>query len=117
MLFELAEAERELAATVAEPTGLQRNTASADLAQGALMPLVERYLDLYAKTWVELIVTRRRVDLIVERIDLAIRVGPLEDSSLTVRKFGSERLGLWASPGYLARMGRPESAANLPTMT
>lgn len=113
VLAELAEAERELADAVAEPTGPLRITAFPDFAQGALMPVVERYLELYPKSSIELIVTRRQVDLISERVDLAVRVGAMDDSTLIVRKFSSAQLGLYAAPAYLARKGWPQSPADI----
>ena len=113
VLAELNEAERELAATIVEPTGPWRITATADVAQGLMVPLVEKFLKQYPKASVEFIITRRVVDLIAERVDLAVRVGPFSDSTLTVRKFVSIKLALWAAPAYLKRAGTPTSPAGL----
>ena len=50
-------------------------------------------------------ITSRIVDLVSEGIDLAVRLGPLKDSSLIARLFASARAGLWASADYLAAVG------------
>jgi DNA-binding transcriptional LysR family regulator len=112
-LSEMAEAQRELASAAGEPTGLLRITAPADFAQSVLPPIIERFLRAYARASVELMVTNRVVDLVAEGIDLAVRIGPLEDSSLTARRFRSTRAGLWAAPSYLRRRGIPKTPADL----
>ena len=60
------------------------------------------------------------VDLVAEGFDLAIRIGPLEDSSCAVRYLAESRLALYASPDYLARAGMPatlDEVARRPTLT
>jgi DNA-binding transcriptional LysR family regulator len=57
---------------------------------------------MYTRMEVELVITNRRVDLVGEGIDLAIRAGELEDSGLIAKRFEIGHFGLWASPGYLA---------------
>jgi DNA-binding transcriptional LysR family regulator len=75
--------------------------------------LVGRFIILYPKTSIDLIITDRIVDLIAERVDLAIRVGPLADSRLVIRKFRSLRGGFWASADYIARKGFPKNPTEL----
>jgi len=53
------------------------------------------------------------IDLIEERADVAIRIGPLADSTLNARRLGSSRLRLLASPAYLERHGAPKEIADL----
>jgi DNA-binding transcriptional LysR family regulator len=112
-LSEMAEAHRELAAAAGEPTGLLRITTPADFAQSVLPPIVERFLRAYPRASVELTVTNRLVDLVAEGIDMAVRIGPLDDSSLTARRFHSSRAGLYAAPSYLRRRGVPKTPADL----
>jgi DNA-binding transcriptional LysR family regulator len=112
-LSEMAEAQRELADAAGEPTGLLHITTPADFAQSVLPPIIERFLRTYPRASVELTVTNRMVDLVAEGIDLAVRIGPLEDSSLTTRRFHTSRAGLWAAPGYLRRRGVPKTPADL----
>lgn len=112
-LAELAEAERELAEGAAQPSGILRLTAPADVSQSVLAPIIENYLARYENVSVELIVTNRKVDLVAEGINLAIRMGKMTDSSLIARKFFDTRVGLWASRDYLKRYGTPISAKEL----
>ena len=75
--------------------------------------MVEAYLAMYPKVSVDLNITNRRVDLIAEGIDLAIRAGALEDSTLVARRYAEARLGLWASEDYLAKRGTPQTTQDL----
>lgn len=112
-LAELAEARRELDAGKQEPEGVLRITAPGDLVRGLLNPIIKRFLGLYPKASIDLVVTSRLVDLIAERIDLAVRIRPMEDSRLIVRKYCSLSAGFWAAPSYLARRGIPQSPVEL----
>ena len=71
------------------------------------------YAARYPGTTVELLVSNRIVDLIGEGIDLAIRAGTLQDSSLIAKRFFNVDSNLWASPTYLAQFGRLEHPRNL----
>lgn len=112
-LKELGEGERELVDSQKEPNGLLRITVPSDFTQQLLAPTVQRYLETFPKTSVELIVTNRVVDLVAEGIDLGIRAGPQRDSTLVIKKFISGRSALFASPEYLKRKGRPKSINDL----
>lgn len=68
------------------------------------------FLARYPGVTMELRFTDVMVDLIAERVDLGIRNGPLNDSSLKLRRFGGYRHGLFASPGYLEQRGMPTLA-------
>src|SRR5690625_7686865 len=57
--------------------------------------------------------TNQRLDLIDEGLDLAIRLGVLEDARLVAKKLGSRELRLCASPKYLAKYGEPHTPAEL----
>lgn len=86
-LEEMNAGEKEILTTRSEPEGLLRITAPADLGHSLLPAVVRNYLKTYPKTQIELLLTDRVVDLVGEGVDLAIRVGPLKDSSLIARKF------------------------------
>ena len=105
--------ERELSLGVAEPSGLLRLTASTDGAQLILPELIQRFVGAYPRVSVEVVVTNARLDLIAAGLDLALRAGPLKDSSLQSRRLGSVRFGLFASPHYLAARGEPTQSADL----
>jgi DNA-binding transcriptional LysR family regulator len=104
----IAEAEETTQAVVGlagDPRGLVRLTAPVDLGLQLLPALVKKIVERHPGLVIELVLTSRRVDLLEEGIDLAIRGGRLEDSSLVARKIISSDLGVFAAPAYLARRG------------
>ncbi|MDC9823659.1 LysR family transcriptional regulator [Devosia sp. ZB163] len=105
--------ESQLAAAGSEPSGLLRITAPSDIAGTVLPALCERFLEHYPRADIDLVVTNRQVDLIGEGVDLAVRAGPMRDSTMLSRKFVSGSLGLWASSDYLGRHGMPASLEDL----
>lgn len=109
----LTEAEQLINSTTDEPRGQLRITTPVDVAQFVMADVVDSFVTAYPEVSVELVVTNRKVDLIAEGVDLAVRVGPLEDSNLIARKFISSQIGLFASPEYLDRKGTPTTASDL----
>ncbi|MDX2015514.1 MAG: LysR family transcriptional regulator [Myxococcaceae bacterium] len=109
-LLEAAEGDVE---PLDEPVGTVRLTAVPDFAQRFLAPRITEFSRAFPKVHVELVLTTRVVDLLEERVDLAIRSGPLPDSSLVARRVGTARRYLVASPGYLSTQGRPRSVDDL----
>lgn len=109
----LTEAEQVINSTTEEPRGQLRITTPVDVAQFVMADVVDSFVTAYPEVSVELVVTNRKVDLIAEGVDLAVRVGPLEDSNLIARKFISSQIGLFASPDYLDRKGTPTTASDL----
>jgi DNA-binding transcriptional LysR family regulator len=95
-----------------EPQGLIRLTAPPDLG-ATLAEILARFLRRYPKISFELSLVSRTVNLVEEGFDLAIRAGRLQDSSLVARKVGSSEVGLFASPSYLKRRGKPKVLADL----
>ena len=93
--------------------GLIRITAPVQFGRRHIAPLVTAFLKKFPDTQVELVLNDRRLDLIEEALDVAIRIGTLSDSSLLVRRVGEVRPVLVASPGYLARRGAPDKPADL----
>ena len=93
--------------------GVLRLTAASDITQSALPPLIAGFRAAYPRTKVELVVTDRFVDMITDRIDLAIRPGPLRDSSLITRAFITGQNGLFASAAYLKSRGMPQCIEDL----
>lgn len=112
----LAEAEaatNDVRGLAAAPTGLVRITAPEARLLG-LAPLLASIIARHPGLEIELIVTIRRVDLIEEGVDLAIRAGQLEDSTLIAHRLGNNEFGVVAAPAYLERRGTPRSIADLP---
>jgi len=95
----------------ASPSGLLR--VSAPLAFSVLGPVIAEMLRLYPDVTIELVCTDRRVDLVEERVDLAIRAGRPEDSTLIARKLGTIRRSVYASPAVAARLGKGSSPSDL----
>jgi DNA-binding transcriptional LysR family regulator len=112
-LRSLEAGEEQLAAQSGEPSGTLRVTAPSDIAQTLLPPIVEAFLARYPKAALELLVTNRKIDLLAEGVDLAMRASPMNDSSLQSRKFGAAELALFASKRYLDAHGTPQTPADL----
>ncbi len=72
-----------------------------------LIPILPRFNDLYPEVIVDLALTDTIVDLVEQRADVALRVGPLRDTRLMAKKLGRSPMVLVASPDYLARHGTP----------
>ncbi|HWP18058.1 MAG TPA: LysR substrate-binding domain-containing protein [Burkholderiaceae bacterium] len=95
------------------PGGTLRITAPADYSSAVVGPLLARFQSLYPGLLVELIASDGIVDLVAERIDVAVRLGWLRDSSLRAVKVGSFSQVAVASPAYLAEAGTPRQPADL----
>ena len=99
----------ELAQTrTATPSGRLRVSMPGDLASLVLSTVLASFLERYPEVSIELDLTPRRVDLIGENFDVALRMGELaNDASLAARKLATWTAGLFAAPAYLARRGTP----------
>jgi len=112
ILDEIAAAEQEAAAGAA-PRGRLRVNASVHFAMAHLLPLVPRFLAEHPQMSIEVTITDRVVDLMEERADVAIRVGPMRESRLVARKIAKSGAMVVASPAYLARAGTPATPEDL----
>jgi len=112
ILAELEDAEATVSAEQRSPRGTLRLNTSVSLAR-LVAPLIRDYVALYPEVAFELVMSDRMVDMVEERFDLALRTGPLPDSSLKRRSLGVGRLVLCAAPAYLARHGRPQRPVEL----
>lgn len=100
----------------ATPQGRLRVSLPPDFLQELeLVPFLPAFAARYPEVRLELDLSPRRVDLIAERFDLAIRVAARlpDDATLVARRLLELRHGLYASPGYLDRFGRPRTPAEL----
>jgi DNA-binding transcriptional LysR family regulator len=93
--------------------GLLRVTAPVQFGRRHVAPLVIGFLAAFPEMQVELVLNDRNLDLIDEGLDVAVRIGPLADSSLVARRVGEVRRVLVASPAYLAARGTPKKPADL----
>jgi DNA-binding transcriptional LysR family regulator len=110
----LADYQGALQGAAAEPVrGLLRVTAPLVFGRRHVTPLVTAFLDRHPDVQVELVLADRNLDMIEEGLDAAIRIGPLPDSRLIVRRVGEVRRILVAAPAYLERRGAPSRPADL----
>jgi DNA-binding transcriptional LysR family regulator len=110
-----AEAAAETAArTQGEPRGLVRISAPMGLP-AAFSRQIPGFLASHPKLRLQLVITNRRVDIVAERVDIALRVRRRldTDAQLTMRAFGQSTTVLCASPGLIERLGLPLSIAAL----
>jgi DNA-binding transcriptional LysR family regulator len=112
----LNEYEAALGGAADQPArGLIRVTAPLQFGRRHIAPLVTRFLEAYPEIQVELVLNDRNLDLIEEGLDVALRIGPLADSSLLARRVGQVTRVAVASPDYLARRGTPLKPTDLST--
>lgn len=102
---QIEEANDEVQHCQSEPVGLLRISAPVLYGQRFLMPVINDFLGRHPHVRVEVVLTDRRVHLLEEGIDLTVRIGALDDSSLAARKLGEGYLYYVASPAFLAQHG------------
>ncbi len=100
----------ELATDSPEPHGLLRVTASVSFGQNHLAAAVAEFVKRHPLTRVELLLVDRVVNLVEERVDIAVRISRAIDPSLIARPLGQCRSVLCAAPSYLAERGTPTTA-------
>lgn len=113
ILGAVAEAEAALGAEAEEPSGLLAMTAPVLFGQMKVAPVITRFVQRYPKVRCKVLLLDRVVNLLEEGIDLGVRIGELEDSTLVAQKIGSVRRMLVASPEYLQRHGSPTHPTDL----
>lgn len=106
-------AHEQLGDMVALPKGVLRASLPVDFATVFLTPLIIEFSQKYPGIDFEFDLTPRRVDLVTEPFDVAIRMGESSDSSLISRLIAKLTHGLYASPGYLKERGEPHEPAEL----
>lgn len=110
-------AEEQMALRRQRPAGRLRVDAAMPFVLHVIAPLVARYRQQFPEVALEVNSSERYIDLLERRTDLAIRIGPLADSTLHARLLGRCRLQLVASPDYLRQHGTPDSVAALSAHT
>src|SRR6478609_6072848 len=110
---ELERAREELASIGSEPSGTLRVTASVAFGQMCLVPLLPAFRRAFPRLKLELLMTDTNLDLIVDRIDLAIRLAPSYRGDVIGSKLFATRYRIAASPAYLAREGMPKAPREL----
>ncbi|WP_448950891.1 LysR family transcriptional regulator [Labrys neptuniae] len=105
--------ERDLSDQAANPSGTVRVTAPVAFGMLGIEPILPAFWQAYPDVTIDLALSEERVDLYVERMDVAFRVGTLPDSQLRARRIGTSCRKIVASPAYLERHGTPRSLDDL----
>lgn len=113
ILASVDDARAAVAQAQGEPRGTLRLTCGVEFGMLAVGPWIHRYLAQFPAMRVDAEITGRIVDLVHEGFDLAIRVGPLPDSTLAARRLGTLSYALYAAPAYLERRGSPHTPDDL----
>lgn len=114
ILQDIEQAEAEVAALQSKVTGTLNITAISAFARTQLCKLMPEFMSLYPDLRVELSLTERQVDLINERVDLAILISEgVLDQSLISRKLATNKRVICASPAYLDKFGVPQNPEDL----
>ena len=113
ILADIQDAERRVSGAQSEPRGQFYVTAPVMFGRLHVLPVIATMLEQYAQLDVRMMLIDRNVRMVEEGIDVAVRIGPLADSSLLAVPIGFVRKKLVASPAYLARHGHPEKPSDL----
>ena len=113
LLEELRAVEEEMASKSAEPRGLLRVSASQLLGQVKVVPILLAFMKKLPAVSLELDLTDRVVDMVAERIDVAVRVTSEPPAAYVARRVGSVRRVLCASPAYLHARRAPKAPREL----
>lgn len=107
------DAHRDLGDAQRVPRGELRVTADPVFGDAFLPGLVTEYATRWPEVHVEVLLTRRRVDLVEEGVDVAVRIGHVDDPQLVATRLGPARVRYCASPAYLQRRGIPSTPEQL----
>lgn len=113
LVGELETAASMVSDEAARLTGRLRITAPVTFGQVALVPLLPELARSYPELAFDLLLTDARVDLAADQIDVALRLGTLDDASLVATRLFAMRFVVCASPAYLAGAGTPERPAEV----
>jgi DNA-binding transcriptional LysR family regulator len=115
IMSDVREAEQSVLPLQSEPQGRLRILANESLAISLLPEALLSFQQKFPRIELDIHVSGRLVNLVEEGIDVALRVGKLEDSSLITRLLMPCGLHACASPEYLKKHGRPEHPSELET--
>jgi DNA-binding transcriptional LysR family regulator len=113
LLEELDDAAAEARDLTAEPSGTLRLTVSSAYAQERLIPHLADFRTCHPGISIDLHISDDNLDLIAERIDLALRLAPAPSGDIICSRLHSTRYIVCAAPSYLERAGRPKTPTDL----
>lgn len=105
--------EEQIAVRRHKPAGLLRVNAASPFMLQVIVPMVQGFRQRYPEIELELHTSDQIIDLLEQRTDVAIRIGPLRDSTLHARPLGGNALRILASPAYLKARGTPRTVEDL----
>ncbi|KFZ29462.1 LysR family transcriptional regulator [Pseudidiomarina atlantica] len=115
VLDDIESMELQLTGMQQQPRGVLRISAPVSFAIRHLPPALAAFQAAYPEVVIDLQLNDRKVDIVEEGFDIALRIGQLESSSLIARRIAPIRLVYCAAPAYLARYGEPADLAALQT--
>jgi LysR family transcriptional regulator for bpeEF and oprC len=107
LLADLDAAESRIGRRQAAPSGVLRVTLAAGFGRMHIIPLLPEFLGRYPELSIDIVISDRFLDLVEEALDLAVRIGHLDNSSLIARRIGFSGRRTVASQTYLRRHGAP----------
>lgn len=113
LLQEMASAENALMESRDTPRGLLRVDAATPVVLHLLMPMIKPFRERFPDVTLSLITSETFINLIERKVDVAIRIGNLTDSSLRARPLFKSYRKIVASPAYLAEQGTPQRVEDL----
>ncbi len=113
VLDRVERAETEAKKLTAQPAGQLRVALPTTFGRLHVLPLISRFMALYPKVKMNLTLLDRKVDLIGENTDVALRIGKMEDSSQVASMLGFTMRAMVASPDYLKQHGTPQHPKEL----
>lgn len=113
IISDVMEAEQLAAHLSAVPRGTLKITMPLAFGLHRLGPFIADYVSRYPEVRLDISLSDRKLDLIEEGFDLAIRIGSLPESGLIARKLGSDHAIVCASPAYLKKHGTPKTPGDL----
>jgi DNA-binding transcriptional LysR family regulator len=113
IVADVAEAEQAAGQLTAIPRGTLKIAMPVSFGTIKIGPLITEYVRQYPEVKLDISLADRKVDLIEEGFDLAIRIGSLPESGLIARKLAVDRTAICAAPAYLKQHGRPQKPEDL----
>jgi DNA-binding transcriptional LysR family regulator len=113
IIADVEEAEQAAGQMTSVPRGVLKVTMPLSYGQHVLGSMIGEYVQSYPLVRLDIALSDRKVDIVEEGFDLAIRIGALAQSDLIARKIGGIRSLVCAAPAYLAKFGRPASPGEL----
>jgi DNA-binding transcriptional LysR family regulator len=109
----MEKAEQSMTEYQGTPSGILRVDSASPFILHSIAPYMDEFLQLYPAIKLQLVSSERIIDLLEKKVDVAIRIGVLQDSTLHAKLLGHSRLRIVASPGYLKKYGTPKTVQEL----